>query len=81
MAHTKAQRAVRGNRDSQGKRMGVKIYGGASVIPGNIIIRQQGTKYFAGDGTMLSRNFTIMALKKGIVSFKKKHGKNYVTVI
>ena len=51
MAHTKAQRAVRGNRDSAGRRLGVKKFGGESVEPGNIIMRQQGTKFKAGEGT------------------------------
>ena len=81
MAHTKAQRAVRGNRDSRSKRLGVKIYGGEAVIPGNIIIRQRGTKVRAGDGVLLGRDFTLMALKKGTVKFSVKHGQSYVSVV
>ncbi len=81
MAHTKAQKAVSGNRDSQGKRLGVKIYGGESVIPGNIIIRQRGTKLRAGEGTMIAKDFTIMAVKKGKVAFKTKLGHHYVCVV
>lgn len=81
MAHTKAQKAVSGNRDSRSKRLGVKIYGGQSVIPGNIIIRQKGSKVNAGDGTMLSRDFTIIALKKGTVQFKTLKGERYVYVV
>ena len=80
MAHTKAQKAVSGNRDSQSKRLGVKIYGGEIAKPGNIIIRQKGTKVFAGEGTMLSRDFTIIALREGTVHFKQKLGKQYVYV-
>lgn len=80
MAHTKAQRAVRGNRDSAGRRMGVKKFGGEEVNPGNIIIRQQGTKFKAGEGTMLANDFTIMALKKGIVGFKTLKGQKYIFV-
>ncbi len=80
MAHTKAQRAVRGNRDSQGRRLGVKIFGDQVVNPGNIIIRQQGTRFRAGEGTILANDFTIMAVKKGKVAFKKRYGNKYVFV-
>lgn len=80
MAHTKAQKAVRGNRDSRSKRLGVKLYGGQSVTPGNVIIRQKGTKVNAGNGTLLSKDFTIIALKKGIVRFKTLRGERYVVV-
>ena len=81
MAHTKAQKTVRGNRDSRSKRLGVKVYGGEEVIPGNIIIRQKGTKVNAGPGTMLGRDFTIMALKKGKIQFFQKQGEAFVKVI
>ncbi|PIQ72379.1 50S ribosomal protein L27 [Candidatus Roizmanbacteria bacterium CG_4_10_14_0_2_um_filter_36_35] len=81
MAHTKAQKTVKGNRDSQSKRLGVKVYGGSLVSPGNIIIRQRGTKVNAGSGTMLGRDFTIMALKKGTVKFFQKRGEAYVAVV
>lgn len=81
MAHTKAQKAVSGNRDSQSKRLGVKLYGGQKAFPGNIIIRQRGSKVWAGEGTMLSSDFTIIALKEGTVSFKTKYGKQYVSVV
>jgi large subunit ribosomal protein L27 len=80
MAHTKAQKAVRGNRDSRSKRLGVKLYGGQAAKPGNVIIRQKGTRVFAGDGTMLSKDFTIIALKEGVVKFLQKKGKKHVSV-
>lgn len=80
MAHTKAQRAVRGNRDSRSKRLGVKKYGGEKVIPGNVIIRQKGSRVRSGLGTLLSRDFTIIALREGIVKFLKKRGQDYVSV-
>jgi len=80
MAHTKAQRAVRGNRDSRPKRRGVKVFGGAPVEAGNIIIRQKGTRFRPGLNTMLGNDFTIMALKKGVVSFRKKLDNTYVDV-
>lgn len=81
MAHTKAQRTVRGNRDSRSKRLGVKIFEGQLVKAGNIIIRQKGTKVKAGEGTLLSRDFTILATKEGRVEFYKKHHKQYVRVV
>ncbi len=80
MAHTKSQKAAAGNRDSRSKRLGVKIYGGQKVKAGNIIIRQKGTKFKAGEGTQLSKDFTIVALREGIVEFKQKYGKKYVFV-
>ena len=80
MAHTKAQKAVSGNRDSAAKKRGVKLFGGESVNPGNIIIRQKGTKFRPGVGTMLGNDFTIMATKKGTVTFKKRLGQRYVFV-
>ncbi len=80
MAHTKSQKAAAGNRDSISKRRGVKKYGGEKVIPGNIIIRQKGSKFFAGTGVMTSRDFTLIALKDGIVEFRKIRGKQYVFV-
>jgi large subunit ribosomal protein L27 len=81
MAHTKAQKAVKGNRESRSKRLGVKIFGDQKVAAGNVIIRQIGSTFRAGDGTMLSRDFTIIALKPGKVQFKWKCGKQYVCVI
>ena len=81
MAHTKAQRAVKGNRDSRSKRLGVKLYGGEAVIAGNIIIRQKGSKVNAGTGTMLSKDFTIIAKKDGTVKFYTRNGEKYVSII
>lgn len=80
MAHTKAQKAVKGNRDSRSKRLGIKIYGGQVARPGNIIVRQKGTRFVAGDGTMLCNDFTIIALREGKVNFKDKYGKKYILV-
>jgi large subunit ribosomal protein L27 len=72
MAHIKTGSATKGNRDSVGKRLGVKVYGGMKVEPGNIIIRQRGTKYNSGEGTKIGRDYTIYAVKSGIVQFKRK---------
>ncbi|PIV09288.1 50S ribosomal protein L27 [Candidatus Roizmanbacteria bacterium CG02_land_8_20_14_3_00_36_15] len=81
MAHTKAQKAVKGNRDSRSKRLGVKIFGGQSVRPGNVIIRQRGTKVRAGEGVLLSKDKTLMALRNGTVKFSRKKGRQFVSVI
>ena len=81
MAHTKAQKAVRGNRDSISKRLGVKIFGGEKVKKGNIIIRQKGTKFHPGENTIIGRDFTIMANKDGVVKFYNKYDKKYVAVV
>lgn len=81
MAHTKAQKAVKGNRDSEGKRLGIKVYGGQVVKAGSVILRQRGSKVNAGLGTMLSKDFTIIALKPGVVEFKIKKGEPYVIVV
>jgi len=81
MAHTKSQGAVKGNRDSIAKRLGVKVYGGSKVTAGNIIIRQKGTHYGAGDGASLGNDYTIFALKDGVVNFITRKGRKIVEVI
>ena len=81
MAHTKAQGSVKGNRDSIAKRLGVKVYGGQFAIPGNIIVRQKGTKVRPGDGVGMGKDFTIFAIVKGKVTFTTLRGKPYVSVL
>lgn len=81
MAHKKAGGAVTKNRDTAGKRLGVKIYGGQKAAPGNIIVRQRGTKFFSGGGTMLGRDHTVFALVSGIVRFKQKLGKKFIEIV
>jgi len=81
MAHKKAGGSSRNGRDSAGKRLGVKKFGGEHVIPGNIIIRQCGTKYHPGKGVGLGRDFTIFALVEGQVSFKKQGERQFVNVV
>ena len=81
MAHIKTGAATKGNRDSVGKRLGVKVYGGSKVINGNIIIRQKGTKYHPGEGVKLGRDFTIYAIQSGIVNFKRHFDRTFVNVI
>lgn len=81
MAHTKAQGAVKGNRDSQSKRLGVKLYSGQKAIAGNIIVRQKGTKFYAGNGVLAGNDYTLFAVKNGIVNFKTLRGKKIVEII
>lgn len=81
MAHTKAGGSTKGNRDSVAKRLGVKIYGGQKAIPGNIIIRQKGSKVFPGNGVGMGKDYTLFALEEGIVNFKMRRGKKIVEVV
>jgi large subunit ribosomal protein L27 len=81
MAHTKAQGSVKGNRDSRPKRRGVKMYGGESASIGNILVRQKGSKFNAGQGVAMGKDFTLFAMREGKVSFKTLKGKKYVEVI
>ena len=81
MAHKKAGGSSRNGRDSAGRRLGVKKFGGEVVISGNIIVRQRGTKFHPGTNVGLGKDHTIFALKKGTVIFKKKkRDKVYVSV-
>jgi large subunit ribosomal protein L27 len=80
MAHTKSQGAVRGNRDSVSKRLGVKVFGGQSVVAGNVILRQKGTKMHPGVNTSMGRDFTIYATASGIVNFKTRRGNKMINV-
>jgi large subunit ribosomal protein L27 len=81
MAHTKAQGAVKGNRDSRAKRLGVKIYGGQKASAGNIIVRQKGTKVRAGKGVSMGKDFTLFSVTEGTVTFKTLRGKKFVEVL
>jgi ribosomal protein L27 len=70
MAHKKAGGSSRNGRDSESKRLGVKKFGGEAVIPGNIIVRQRGTKFHPGDNVGIGKDHTLFALTEGKVSFK-----------
>jgi large subunit ribosomal protein L27 len=72
MAHKKGQGSTQNNRDSAGRRLGVKKYGGEAVIPGNIIIRQRGTKVHPGNGVGMGKDHTIFALVEGVVKFENR---------
>ncbi len=81
MAHKKAGGSSRNGRDSAGRRLGVKKYGGEAVIPGNIIVRQRGTKFYPGENVGMGKDHTLFALVNGKVRFyKKANDKNFVTV-
>ena len=82
MAHKKAGGSSRNGRDSESKRLGVKKFGGETVIPGNIIVRQRGTKWHPGQGVGIGRDHTIFATVEGNVAFQKKaNGRTYVSVM
>ena len=72
MAHKKGQGSTQNNRDSAGRRLGVKKFGGESVVPGNIIIRQGGTKVHPGTGVGMGKDHTIFALVEGVVKFENR---------
>ena len=80
MAHKKGAGSTRNGRDSNSKRLGVKRYGGEYVIPGNIIIRQKGTKYKPGNHVGLGKDYTIYSLIEGQVKFETKYGRKVVSV-
>jgi len=82
MAHKKAGGSTRNGRDSEGRRLGVKKAGGQAVIPGNIIIRQRGTKYRAGENVGMGVDHTLFATEEGVVEFtRSKEDRVYVSVV
>lgn len=82
MAHKKGVGSSRNGRDSESKRLGVKIYGGQGAIAGNIIVRQRGTKHHPGDNVGIGKDHTLYALADGIVTFKKgKQDRSFVSVV
>ena len=81
MAHKKAGGSSRNGRDSAGRRLGVKKFGSQEVIPGNIIVRQRGTKFYPGVGVGMGKDHTLFALIEGRVRFHSgKLGRKYVSV-
>lgn len=81
MAHKKAGGSSRNGRDSDGRRLGVKKFGGEMVVPGNIIVRQRGTKVYPGTGVGMGLDHTIFATATGRVAFREKAAKMYVSVV
>ncbi|GAB5375423.1 MAG: 50S ribosomal protein L27 [Acuticoccus sp.] len=81
MAHKKAGGSSRNGRDTAGRRLGFKKFGGEAVIPGNIIVRQRGTRWHAGENVGMGKDHTLFALVEGRVAFKKKLGRTFVSVM
>ncbi|PKR60078.1 MULTISPECIES: 50S ribosomal protein L27 [Thalassospira] len=82
MAHKKAGGSSRNGRDSEGRRLGVKKFGGQAVVAGNILVRQRGTKFHAGDNVGLAKDHTLFATVNGSVLFKSGYkGRTYVTIV
>ena len=82
MAHKKAGGSSRNGRDSAGRRLGVKLFGGQSAIPGNIIVRQRGTKWWPGEGVGQGKDHTIFATSEGKVTFRKGFkGRTFISVL
>ena len=81
MAHKKGAGSSNNGRESQSKRLGVKIFGGQAAIAGNILVRQRGTKHHPGDNVGIGKDHTLFALKDGLVVFKrKKDDRSYVSI-
>lgn len=82
MAHKKAGGSSRNGRDSAGRRLGVKCYGGESVVSGNIIVRQRGTKVWPGDNVGMGKDHTLFATIEGVVKFTKgRLNRSFVSVV
>ena len=82
MAHKKAGGSSRNGRDSAGRRLGVKLFGGQTAIPGNIIVRQRGTKWWPGEGVGMGKDHTIFAVAEGQVTFHKGFkGRTFISVL
>ncbi len=81
MAHKKAGGSSRNGRDSAGRRLGVKLYGEQKATGGNIIVRQRGTKYNAGENVAMGKDHTLFAKVAGLVRFREKSGRMYVSVV
>ncbi|BDX17443.1 50S ribosomal protein L27 [Halopseudomonas oceani] len=83
MAHKKAGGSTRNGRDSESKRLGVKMYGGQAIVPGNIIVRQRGTEFHPGKNVGMGKDHTLFAKVEGVVKFevKGKFGRRYVSVV
>jgi large subunit ribosomal protein L27 len=81
MAHKKGEGSVKNGRDSQSKRLGVKIFGGQPAVTGNIIARQRGTVYHPGKNVGVGKDFSLFALSNGVVEFRKgRNNRTYVSV-
>ncbi len=81
MAHKKGEGKVKNGRESESKRLGIKVFGGQKVVAGNIIVRQRGTKHHPGENVGMGKDHTLFALTNGVVVFKKgRKDKSFVSV-
>jgi large subunit ribosomal protein L27 len=81
MAHKKGEGKVKNGRESESKRLGIKVFGGQSVVAGNIIVRQRGTKHHPGKNVGIGKDHTLFALTNGVVVFKKgRENRSFVSV-
>ncbi len=81
MAHKKGEGKVKNGRESESKRLGVKVFGGQRVVAGNIIVRQRGTKHHPGTNVGMGKDHTLFALTNGVVVFRKgRQNRSYVSV-
>lgn len=80
MAHTKSQGKTNQKSNRPGQRLGVKVFGDQKIKVGEIIVRQVGSRFNAGEGTKTGKDFTLYAIRPGIVKFSKKYGKKFVSV-
>ena len=82
MAHKKGVGSSKNGRESHSKRLGIKLFGGQEVIPGNIIVRQRGTQFHPGNGVGIGKDHTIFAMVEGVVEFKKKaNERTFISVL
>jgi len=82
MAHKKGEGSVKNGRDSNSKRLGVKIFGGQPAIAGNIIVRQRGTEFHPGKNVSVGKDFTLFAIADGVVEFRKgRNDRTFVSVV
>ena len=77
MSHKKAGGSSKNNRDSRSKRLGIKLYEGQSVLAGGVLVRQKGTRYHPGNHVGVGKDFTLFALKSGVVQFTEKRRKGF----
>jgi len=81
MAHKKGEGKVKNGRESESKRLGIKVYGGQQVVAGNIIVRQRGTRHYPGENVGMGKDHTLFALTDGVVQFRKgRLNRSFVSV-
>lgn len=80
MAHTKAGGSTRQKGNRVGKRLGIKIFGGEKVFPGNILVRQRGSIFHPGVGVKMGHDFTLYSVKEGVLTFLRRQGRQFLTI-